>query len=147
MKLSRQRKCQTSQLSWFVLMMQVKSWFSNRFKIQVGTWSLDQTLLWTPNTNATTGEMRDQSDLGLTGAQLELIKAVQSTGKPVIVVYITGKPIAEPWVKDREFQVCQTRECCSHSNRCGWHCSSILSWRIWGYELLMIPFFPVFTDF
>ncbi|KXN88324.1 Periplasmic beta-glucosidase [Leucoagaricus sp. SymC.cos] len=68
--------------------------------IMVGTWSLDQTLLWTPNTNATTGEMRDQSDLGLVGAQLELIKAVQSTGKPTIVVYVTGKPIAEPWVKD-----------------------------------------------
>ncbi|KAF5364299.1 hypothetical protein D9756_001131 [Leucocoprinus leucothites] len=68
--------------------------------VMVGTWSLDQTLLWTPRTNATTGEMRDQSDLGLVGAQLELIKAVQSTGKPTIVVYVTGKPIAEPWVKD-----------------------------------------------
>jgi len=89
-------------------MMQLKLYLLNRSKFQVGTWSLDQTLLWTPNTNATTGEMRDQSDLGLTGAQLELIKAVQSTGKPVIVVYVTRKPIAEPWVKDREFQVCQT---------------------------------------
>ncbi|KAF9447325.1 glycoside hydrolase family 3 protein [Macrolepiota fuliginosa MF-IS2] len=68
--------------------------------VMVGTWSLDQTLLWTPGTNATTGEMRDQSDLGLAGAQLELVKAIQSTGKPTIVVYVTGKPIAEPWIKD-----------------------------------------------
>ncbi len=60
-------------------------------------------MLWTPGTNATTGEHRDQSDLGLVGAQLELIKAIQSTGKPTIVVYVTGKPIAEPWVKDSEF--------------------------------------------
>ena len=128
-------------------MMQLKLYLLNRSKFQVGTWSLDQTLLWTPNTNATTGEMRDQSDLGLTGAQLELIKAVQSTGKPVIVVYVTGKPIAEPWVKDREFQVCQTWECWPHSNRCGWHYSSVLSWRIWRYEFLMISFFPVLTNF
>ncbi|KAJ3559630.1 hypothetical protein NP233_g11219 [Leucocoprinus birnbaumii] len=68
--------------------------------VMVGTWSLDQTLLWTPGTNATTGEMRDQSDLGLAGSQLELIKAIQSTGKPTIVVFVTGKPVAEPWVKD-----------------------------------------------
>ncbi|KAI9457377.1 hypothetical protein HD554DRAFT_1781182 [Boletus coccyginus] len=31
----------------------------------VGTWSLDQTLLWTPGTNATTGEHVDLSDLSL----------------------------------------------------------------------------------
>ncbi|XP_006457607.1 hypothetical protein AGABI2DRAFT_213076 [Agaricus bisporus var. bisporus H97] len=68
--------------------------------VMVGTWTLDQTLLWTPGTNATTGEARDQSDLGLVGSQLELVKAIQSTGKPTIVVYITGKPVAEPWIKD-----------------------------------------------
>jgi beta-glucosidase len=45
--------------------------------------------------------MRDQSDLGLVGAQLELIKAIQATGKPTVVVYVSGKPVAEPWVKDR----------------------------------------------
>lgn len=58
--------------------------------------------------------MRDQSDLGLVGAQLELIKAVQSTGKPTIVVYVTGKPIAEPWVKDRKSRVCFITGITSH---------------------------------
>ncbi|CAE6455078.1 unnamed protein product [Rhizoctonia solani] len=65
--------------------------------VAVGTWSLDQTLLWA-GVNATTGEHVDVSDLGLVGAQLNLIKAIKATGKKVIVVYVSGKPIAETWV-------------------------------------------------
>ncbi|ELU43962.1 beta-glucosidase, putative [Rhizoctonia solani AG-1 IA] len=65
--------------------------------VAVGTWSLDQTLLW-QGVNATTGEHVDVSDLGLVGAQLNLIKAIKATGKKVIVVYVSGKPIAETWV-------------------------------------------------
>ncbi|KAG5633968.1 hypothetical protein H0H81_004130, partial [Sphagnurus paluster] len=67
--------------------------------VMVGTWSLDQTLLWTPGTNATTGEHVDVSDLGLVGAQLKLVKAVKATGKPTVVVFVSGKPIAEPWIQ------------------------------------------------
>lgn len=65
--------------------------------VVVGTWSLDQTQLWS-GINATTGEHVDVSDLGLVGAQLNLIKAIKATGKKVIVVYVSGKPIAETWV-------------------------------------------------
>jgi len=67
--------------------------------VMVGTWSLDQTLLWTPGTNATTGEHVDLSDLGLVGAQLDLVKAVKAAGKPTIVVLVSGKPVAEPWIQ------------------------------------------------
>ncbi|KAJ3552474.1 hypothetical protein NM688_g4133 [Phlebia brevispora] len=67
--------------------------------VMVGTWSLDQTLLWTPGTNATTGEHVDLSDLALVGAQLKLVQAVQATGKPTIVVLVSGKPVAEPWIQ------------------------------------------------
>ncbi|KAF8972046.1 glycoside hydrolase family 3 protein [Flammula alnicola] len=67
--------------------------------VMVGTWSLDQTLLWTPGTNATTGEHVDLSDLALVGAQLKLVQAVKATGKPTIVVFVSGKPIAEPWIQ------------------------------------------------
>ncbi|KAF9530879.1 glycoside hydrolase [Crepidotus variabilis] len=67
--------------------------------VMVGTWSLDQTLLWTPGTNATTGEHVDVADLGLVGAQLKLVQAVKATGKPTIVVFVSGKPIAEPWIQ------------------------------------------------
>ncbi|KAI0751919.1 glycoside hydrolase [Daedaleopsis nitida] len=69
--------------------------------VMVGTWTLDQTLLWTPGTNATTGEHVDLSDLGLVGAQLQLVQAVKdaAAGKPVIVVLVSGKPVAEPWIQ------------------------------------------------
>jgi beta-glucosidase len=68
----------------------------------VGTWTLDQSNLWTPGTNATTGEHNDLSDLSLVGASLDLIKAVQKVAKKTIVVLVSGKPVAEPWIKDRE---------------------------------------------
>ncbi|KAI9497224.1 beta-glucosidase-related glycosidase [Zychaea mexicana] len=67
--------------------------------VMVGTWTRDQAELWT-GYNATTGENRDQNDLGLVGAQLNLVKAIQATGKPTVVVFITGKPTAEPWIKN-----------------------------------------------
>jgi hypothetical protein len=68
---------------------------------QVGTWSLDQTLLWTPGTNATTGEHVDLSSLALVGAQLALVQAIQATGVPTVVVLVSGKPVAEPWIAQR----------------------------------------------
>jgi beta-glucosidase len=48
--------------------------------------------------NATSGEGYDLSDLKLTGVQEDLIKAVKETGKPVVVVLVSGKPFAMPWV-------------------------------------------------
>lgn len=50
--------------------------------------------------NATCGEGFDLSDLRLTGVQDELIQAVCATGKPVVVVLLSGKPFAIPWVKE-----------------------------------------------
>ncbi|KAK0451186.1 glycoside hydrolase family 3 protein [Desarmillaria tabescens] len=67
--------------------------------VMVGTWSLDQTLLWTPGTNATTGEHVDLSNLALVGAQLKLVQAIKATGKPTIVVFVSGKPVTEPWIQ------------------------------------------------
>ncbi|TCD71921.1 hypothetical protein EIP91_000053 [Steccherinum ochraceum] len=75
--------------------------------VMVGTWSLDQTLLWTPGTNATTGEHVDLSDLGLVGAQLKLVQAVKATGKPTVVVLVSGKPVAEPWIQENADAVVQ----------------------------------------
>lgn len=46
--------------------------------------------------NVTCGEGYDLSDMTLTGAQEELIKAIHTTGKPVIVVLLSGKPFAMP---------------------------------------------------
>lgn len=50
--------------------------------------------------NATCGEGFDLSDLTLTGVQEDLVKAVSGTGKPVIVVLLSGKPFAMPWIKE-----------------------------------------------
>lgn len=44
------------------------------------------------------GEGIDRSTLNLLGAQLALIQEVHKLGKPLIVVYINGRPIAEPWI-------------------------------------------------
>ncbi|MDH7463189.1 glycoside hydrolase family 3 N-terminal domain-containing protein [Chitinophagaceae bacterium 26-R-25] len=49
--------------------------------------------------NATSGEGFDLSDLKLPGVQEELVKAVKRSGKPVVVVLVTGKPFAIPWIK------------------------------------------------
>ncbi|KIK63658.1 glycoside hydrolase family 3 protein [Collybiopsis luxurians FD-317 M1] len=75
--------------------------------VMVGTWSLDQTLLWTPGTNATTGEHVDLSDLSLVGAQLALVQAVINTGTPTVVVFVSGKPVTEPWIKEHADAVIQ----------------------------------------
>lgn len=75
--------------------------------VMVGTWSLDQTLLWEPGTNATTGEHVDLSSLALVGAQLSLVQAVQAVGKPTIVIFVSGKPVAEPWIQDSEHRACK----------------------------------------
>ena len=48
----------------------------------------------------TAGEGFDLSSLELPGRQLDLLKAVKATGKPLVVVFIAGKPLAMPWVKE-----------------------------------------------
>ena len=49
---------------------------------------------------STSGEGIDLSDIALTGAQNDLIRAVKATGKPVVVVLVAGKPFAIPYVKE-----------------------------------------------
>ncbi|WDQ33913.1 glycoside hydrolase family 3 N-terminal domain-containing protein [Paenibacillus marchantiae] len=46
------------------------------------------------------GEGIDRSSLNLMGVQLELVQEVHKLGKPVIVVYINGRPIAESWIDE-----------------------------------------------
>jgi beta-glucosidase len=47
--------------------------------------------------NATTGEFRDRLDLGFMGRQQELLEAVVATGTPVILVVVSGRPLAIEW--------------------------------------------------
>ena len=49
---------------------------------------------------STAGEGFDLSSLDLPGSQQKLLEEVKKTGKPLIVVFISGKPLALRWVKD-----------------------------------------------
>jgi len=46
------------------------------------------------------GEGIDRLSLRLSGVQLELIQEIHKLGKKLIVVYVNGRPIAEPWIDE-----------------------------------------------
>jgi beta-glucosidase len=48
----------------------------------------------------TAGENTARADLNLAGMQLDLVKSLKETGKNVIVVYVNGRPISEPWISE-----------------------------------------------
>ncbi len=50
--------------------------------------------------NCTSGEFRDVSDLGLPGVQEMLVEAVVATGTPTVVVVVTGRAHALPWIAE-----------------------------------------------
>lgn len=58
----------------------------------------------------TTGENIDRATLKLSGNQMKLADKMFSLGKPVIVVYVSGSPIAEPWLEQRAKAVLNTWE-------------------------------------
>ena len=50
--------------------------------------------------DATTGEFRDRSTLGFLGRQQELLEAVVATGTPVVLVVVSGRPLALSWAAE-----------------------------------------------
>ncbi|HTZ60667.1 MAG TPA: glycoside hydrolase family 3 C-terminal domain-containing protein [Acidobacteriaceae bacterium] len=48
-------------------------------------------------TPPTDGEAYDAASLNLTGAQEDMVKAIQGTGTPVVLVLINGRPLSIPW--------------------------------------------------
>ncbi|NDP27077.1 MAG: beta-glucosidase [Flavobacterium sp.] len=58
----------------------------------------------------TTGENIDRSTLKLSGNQLKLANSILDLGKTVIVVYVSGSPIAEPELEQRASAVLNTWE-------------------------------------
>ena len=48
----------------------------------------------------TAGENMGRANLNLAGKQLQLVKKLRQINKDVIVVYVNGKPIAEPWIDE-----------------------------------------------
>lgn len=47
------------------------------------------------------GEGFDRATLSLLGKQLDLLKALKATGKPLIVVYIEGRPLDKNWAAEQ----------------------------------------------
>jgi beta-glucosidase len=60
----------------------------------------DVAILFVGETAEVVGEAASKSSLDLTGRQLDLVKAVQATGKPTIVVLINGRPLTISWMVD-----------------------------------------------
>jgi beta-glucosidase len=59
----------------------------------------------------TGGESDDAADLDLTGYQADLIKAVQETGTPTIVVLISGRPLTIRWTAQHVPAIIQAWMC------------------------------------
>jgi len=54
------------------------------------------------------GEAASRSSLDLPGRQLELVKAVHATGKPVIVVLMNGRPLTINWIAENAPAILET---------------------------------------
>lgn len=50
--------------------------------------------------NCTCGEGYDLTDLNLTGVQGDLVKEIYATGKPVVLILVTGRPFSITWEKE-----------------------------------------------
>ncbi len=48
----------------------------------------------------TAGENMGRAALDLPGKQLDLVKAIEATGTPIIIVLVNHRPISEPWLHD-----------------------------------------------
>jgi beta-glucosidase len=59
--------------------------------------SSDVVILVAGETEDMSGEASSRSDLGLPGVQLELVKRISATGKPVVLVLMNGRPLCIPW--------------------------------------------------
>jgi beta-glucosidase len=54
------------------------------------------------------GEAASRSSLDLPGRQLDLVKAVQATGKPVVVVLMNGRPLTINWIAENTPAILET---------------------------------------
>jgi beta-glucosidase len=61
--------------------------------------------------NTTNGEGRDVASLDLTGRQEELLRAVQSTGTPVVVVLINGRPLSVNYASEHARAIVEAWMC------------------------------------
>ncbi len=54
------------------------------------------------------GEGASRADIGLPGIQLDLVKAIVATGKPVVVLLVNGRPLAIEWIDQNVPSIVET---------------------------------------
>jgi len=54
------------------------------------------------------GEAASRSSLDLPGRQLDLVKAIRATGKPVVVVLMNGRPLSINWIAENVPSILET---------------------------------------
>ncbi|MEO9021488.1 MAG: glycoside hydrolase family 3 C-terminal domain-containing protein, partial [Ginsengibacter sp.] len=54
------------------------------------------------------GEGDSRSELGLPGNQLDLVKGIMKTGKPIIVILMNGRPLTISWLHDHVPAILET---------------------------------------
>ncbi|AIZ65021.1 beta-D-glucoside glucohydrolase [Hymenobacter sp. DG25B] len=55
-----------------------------------------------------TGEAASRADIGLPGQQLELLKALKKTGKPLVIVLMSGRPMTLTWEDENADAILET---------------------------------------
>lgn len=55
-----------------------------------------------------TGEASSRADISLPGRQLDLLKALKLTGKPLVVVLMNGRPLTLPWEHNNADAILET---------------------------------------
>ncbi|HEX8494729.1 MAG TPA: glycoside hydrolase family 3 N-terminal domain-containing protein [Pyrinomonadaceae bacterium] len=54
------------------------------------------------------GEAASRSSLDLPGRQLDLVKALHATGKPIVVVLMNGRPLSVNWIAENAHAILET---------------------------------------
>jgi beta-glucosidase len=54
------------------------------------------------------GEAASRSSLDLPGRQLDLVKAVQATGKPTVIILMNGRPLTINWIAENSQAILET---------------------------------------
>jgi beta-glucosidase len=68
----------------------------------------DVVILAVGESAAMSGEAASRSSLDLPGRQLDLVKAVQATGKPMVIVLMNGRPMTINWIAENAPVILET---------------------------------------
>jgi beta-glucosidase len=55
-----------------------------------------------------TGEAASRADISLPGRQLDLLRSLKATGKPLVIVLMNGRPLTLPWEQDNADAIIET---------------------------------------